>query len=332
MNAMLGPDVQLLDGSMGHELKERGLTESFTTAMFANVTHPDLVASVHEEYVAAGCTILTTNTFVLTPNELAKVGRAAELPSLLHAACACASRAAATGSGRTPILVAGCLPPLQHCYLPELVGTEAAMRAAYEEIVQELAPRVDLFLAETLCSSVEARAALQAAAPTNKPCWCSFTLHDDTSGPPTLRGGESIPQALAALDGARPPATLLFNCCAPQVVASALDAIPSAAPPGVTRFGGYANGFAQTTSEWLCESGAAAQGCSGEAHRFACPTCAAEYDDAGSITPEAYATHAQRWCERGASVVGGCCGIGPAHMRKVGERLGLRRSAEREGD
>ena len=93
-------------------------------------------------------------------------------------------------------------------------------------------------------------------------------------------------------------------------------------PPGVARLGGYANGFQTTTSKWLFESGAAAQGRSGARHKFsACPTCADEYDAAGGITPDAYVAHAETWRERGASIVGGCCGVGPAHMRAVAERL-----------
>ena len=310
----------LLDGSMGHELKARGLTDSFASAMLANRTHADLVTSVHAEYLAAGCDVLTTNSFTLTPSAMSAAGRAAELPELLRAACACASRAIAAGSGRRPARVAGCLPPLEHCYLPELVGDEAQMRGLYGELVREMAPRVDLFLAETLCSSVEARAALAAAAAAGKPCWLSLTLHDDFAGPPTLRGGESLADALAALHGVAPPEALLVNCCAPTVVTSALSAMRP--PPGVARLGGYANGFQTTTSKWLFESGAAAQGCSGARHKFsACPTCADEYDVAGSITPDAYAAHAETWRERGASIVGGCCGVGPAHMRAVAERL-----------
>jgi S-methylmethionine-dependent homocysteine/selenocysteine methylase len=138
----------LLDGSMGHELKARGATESFTTAMLSNVTHADLITSIHAEYISAGCDVLTTNSFTLTPSIMAGEGRAAALPSLLHAACDCASRAAASASGGRNVLVAGCLPTMRHCYLPELVGSDEELRAHYEFIAKEIAPRVDFFLAE----------------------------------------------------------------------------------------------------------------------------------------------------------------------------------------
>jgi S-methylmethionine-dependent homocysteine/selenocysteine methylase len=216
----------LLDGSTGHELKERlGVLQteddSFATAMFANIRHPELVANVHTEYVKAGCDVLTTNTFTATPMALASAAPRTDedqLPALLHAACRCAASAAATATSGRQVLIAGCLPPLNHCYLPELVPTLEEMVGSYRQIVAELAPRVDLFLAETLCCSAEASAALQAALPSGKPCWLSLTLHDYVEldgSPPPLRGGESIPQLLASLSASKlAPKALLYNWCA----------------------------------------------------------------------------------------------------------------------
>ena len=320
------PMALLLDGSMGHELKQRGVVRSFQDAMLANRDLADVVTAVHADYVAAGCDVLTTNTFTLTPEALADVGREAELPSLLHAACECARQAAA-GSSKT-VLLAGSLPPLRHCYLRELCNSEADMVPLYTRIVQELAPRVDLFLAETLCCSAEARAALSAAAPSGKPCWLSLTLHDDVaasaSQPPALRGGESVRELLSALTSRASgapivPKALLYNCCAPQVVTRALATQPTL-PSAVERTGGYANGFESTTSEWLYREGAEMMGCTKEPHHFdSCPICAEDFAE-GTLTPAAYCEHAQRWAANGASVIGGCCGIGPAHLRAVHTR------------
>ena len=322
--------VTILDGSTGHELKERlgvlnTAEDSFAAAMMANVKHPELVTAVHADYVASGCDVLTTNTFTLTPSALEDAGRAGELPTLLHAACTCAADAAAGADGRN-VLIAGCLPPLSHCYLQELVQPRAQMLPAYTTLVRELAPRVDFFLAETLCASEEVHAALQAAKPTGKPCWLSLTLHDDASASaasaPTLRGGERVTDVIASLTTAKLlPSALLYNCCAPQVVAAALRAVPGP-PAGIERLGGYANGFRSTTSEWLASEGARQMGCDGTRHTFSsCPTCAGDYDALGVISPEAYASHACDWCDLGARIVGGCCGVSAKHMRVVAETL-----------
>lgn len=46
-----------------------------------------------------------------------------------------------------------------------------------------------------------------------------------------------------------------------------------------------------------------------------------DYDDAGIITPGAYLRHAQDWVRSGASIVGGCCGVGPAHISLLAQHL-----------
>ena len=86
------PTPLLLDGGMGHELKARcagravraatasttdggaWLDDTFLGPLLANAHAPDLVEAVHREYVAAGSSVLTTNTFVCTRHHLRKVG------------------------------------------------------------------------------------------------------------------------------------------------------------------------------------------------------------------------------------------------------------------
>uniref|UniRef100_A0A7S4B2K5 Hcy-binding domain-containing protein n=1 Tax=Chrysotila carterae TaxID=13221 RepID=A0A7S4B2K5_CHRCT len=274
------------------------------SAMFANVDHPELVTSVHAEYVDAGVDVVTTNTFTLTPYALAPFAREGELATLLHAAARCASDAVASTS--RSVLIAGCLPPLGECYKAECVGDANEMVLTYSAICAELAPRVDLFLAETLTSSTEVIAARKAAGPSGKPFWASLTLKDECNA--ALRGGETVYAALAALK-MKPPAAILFNCCAPQAVLAGVRAARAATRSFEsfegTLLGGYANGFQVTTSEWL--SGKETAGC----------TAAHEYDNHGIISPAAYREHALSWVKAGAGLVGGCCGVGPAHLREL---------------
>jgi S-methylmethionine-dependent homocysteine/selenocysteine methylase len=177
------------------------------------------------------------------------------------------------------------------------------MTETYRRLVAELAPRVDLFLAETLSCASEARAALQAAGSAGKPCWLSLSLCDAHDA--TLRGGEAARDVLASLP--TPPAALLFNCCAPQAVTAALRSLGAQGPE--LRTGGYANSFRQTTSSWLA----------GGEQQLASITCGAEHDAEGNITPEAYRAHAAQWVEAGATVLGGCCGVGPEHIRRLAD-------------
>ena len=65
----------------------------------------------------------------------------------------------------------------------------------------------------------------------------------------------------------------------------------------------------QTTSSWLA----------GGEQQLASITCDAEHDAEGNITPEAYRAHAAQWVEAGATVLGGCCGVGPEHIRRLAD-------------
>jgi S-methylmethionine-dependent homocysteine/selenocysteine methylase len=139
----------------------------------------------------------------------------------------------------------------------------------------------------------------------------SFSLEDSPAA--RLRSGEPIAAAVAPLLKHPHLAALLLNCCAPAAVSAALPALRAASPPAL-RLGVYANGFKTTTSEWL--SG-------GRGPRLEAD--AADYDAAtGIISPAAYARHAAAWRTAGASVVGGCCGVGPEHIAAVAAALGGR--------
>ena len=68
-----GHELALFDGGMGTLLQERGLDDGGCGELW-NVERPDQVAAIHEEYAAAGATILTTNTFGGTRPRLAMNG------------------------------------------------------------------------------------------------------------------------------------------------------------------------------------------------------------------------------------------------------------------
>lgn len=47
------------------------------------------------------------------------------------------------------------------------------------------------------------------------------------------------------------------------------------------------------------------------------PLMTGEHDADGLITPEAYLAHAAAWQAGGADIIGGCCGVGPQHIKLV---------------
>lgn len=277
---------------MGRELRMRGV-EIPATIWSANalLVAPEEVVSVHLDNIAAGADIITTNTYGVIRNDLAREGVEDQFRQLNEQACQLAL-AAREQSGRQ-VAIAGSLPPLRGSYRPDLVGALDEIGPLYEEQAEILAPLVDLLLCETMSSSTEALAAATAACKTGKPVWVSWTLHDRNMG--LLRSGESVNAALRAIHHL-PVSGYLFNCCPPESISAAMLQLKSS---GAEYIGGYANTFVPIAADWTLDGDAETDGLIGVR------------DD---LNPEQYARHAADWLAKGATVIGGCCGTSAEHI------------------
>ncbi|PRX32661.1 Homocysteine/selenocysteine methylase (S-methylmethionine-dependent) [Meinhardsimonia xiamenensis] len=289
-------DVTLLDGGLGQEIVRRSgerPTPLWSTQVM--LEKPEVVREVHEAYFAAGAEIATANTYAVLRDRLARAGLEHRFEELHETACRLALEARdAHGRGR----VAGSLGPIGASYRPDLAPPADEAAEVYAEICAIQAPFVDLWIAETMCSVDQARGALMGALGLGKPVWLSLSV-DDRDGA-RLRSGEPLADVLPLLEELTPQAVLV-NCSPPEVMAAALEIIAEAGLP----FGAYANGFTHISADFLKPS----------------PTVEA-LSAREDLTPEAYAEHALGWLEQGASIVGGCCEVGPEHIAHLARRLG----------
>lgn len=292
--------ITLLDGGMGRELERSGAPfRQPEWSALALMEAPETVKAVHEGYIRAGAKVITTNSYALVPFHIGEARFRAEGARLADLAGRVA-REAADAAG--DVRVAGSLPPVFGSYQPELFQADLA-QDYLAVLVGGLAPHVDLWLAETQSSLQEASAAAGAVAATGKPLWLSFTLRDDVEPEampyPQLRSGEAVADAarLAVDLGAE---AMLFNCSRPEVMGAALQAARAVAPG--LRLGVYANAFDDSQDE----DGAANETVS---------TIRADLD------PPHYCGWAEGWVKQGASVIGGCCGIGTEHIHHLSHHL-----------
>ena len=289
----------LLDGGMGRELRYRGV-DVLTSIWSANglIAAPDIVRQIYQDYISAGADIITTNTYGIIRSNLAKEGLEDRFEELNVVACTLAGQARQQSG--TSVLIAGSLPPLAGSYRPDLVGRVGDIEPLYREQADLLAPYVDFFLCETMSSAAEGRAAAAAACQTGRPVWVAWTLHEDRSG--KLRSGQTIREAAEVLSDL-PVSGFLANCCAPESITRAL---PQLLDTGAAYFGGYANTFAPIPENWQLDGDKQTDGF---------------LDLRSDLDPASYAEHAIRWLQAGATVVGGCCGTGPAHIAKIKELI-----------
>ena len=280
---------------MGQELYRRGIRgEQALWSTNALISSPDIVRDIHAEYIEAGATVITTNTYCCSPTRLGYGNIADRFEELTLKACELAQEARDT-AGQDNVKVAGCLPPLYASYRPDMERDMDKMLAEFSQMVDVMSDHVDLFLCETMTTADEAFAVAKAAAISRKPVWVAWTLKDDGKG--ILRSDESVADALARLEGINVDA-YLFNCCSPESMAPALkQLIPLTDRP----VGAYANGFTPIPEEW----GVGDIEALGQRH----------------FSPEEYGEFVQDWIAQGASIVGGCCEIGPAHIRHIAKTL-----------
>ena len=288
------PDITLLDGVMGQELVARSGDEP--TPLWATrvmLDHPGLVRDIHADYFAAGATIATTNTYAIHHDRLARVGLDAMFHALHLRALAEAHEARAAHPNTR---IAGSLGPLNASYRPDLTEPVAEAAPKYAEIARLLAPHVDLILIETAASIEAAEGAVIGAQAAGKPVWLSVSVddHDGTR----LRSGEPVSDLARLLD--HPIAALLANFSVPEAISAALEALNPLGLP----FGAYANGFTHISGNFLKDA----------------PTVK-ELTHRHDLTPEKYADFAMAWVAQGATIVGGCCEVGPAHIRHLHARL-----------
>lgn len=285
----------LLDGGMGRELSFRGIDISKPSwSAGALTSHPDIVAQAHLDYIEAGADIITTNTYGVIRRDLTKEGKVHLFAELNLEACRLAEKARKVS--RRDIKIAGSLPPLHGSFRPDLVEPLSEILPLYEEQAELLAPHVDLFICETMSSIQESLAAARAACRFSKPVWVSWTLHETFPG--SLRSREPITGAVKAIRSL-PVSGVLANCCSPESITRSL---PDLADSGYDFVGGYANTFTSIPENWTLDGDKSTDGL---------------LDLRKDLSPDAYGSHALTWLENGATVIGGCCGTGPEHIKEL---------------
>ena len=289
-------NIVLLDGGMGQELVRRSpdtLTQLWGGAVLRD--HPEIVGGLHQDFLRAGATAITTNSYSLTRPRLARDGQEDLLAALQVSACEVAMEAIDAMGADVTLL--GCLPPLNGSYHPASAPSVEDAAEQFGEIAVMQAPFVDALIIETMSSINEALGALAGAKRAGKPIWLGLST-DDADGT-KMRSGEALAEALAAVADAPNLAAILINCTRPEAVDQGMDILATCGLP----FGAYANGFTGIAASYL--PGATVD----------------ELSTRKDLSPALYADFVMGWVAKGATIVGGCCEVGPAHIAAVAQRL-----------
>ncbi|MDG1532297.1 MAG: homocysteine S-methyltransferase family protein [Paracoccaceae bacterium] len=286
--------ITLLDGGMGQELIARAGKATGLWSVQALLDAPEIIRAVHDDYFAAGAEVATTNSYSVLPDRLIAHGIGDRLEELARLACQIAVDARdANGSG----IVLGSLGPQGFSYQPDLSPPADEAAEAYANLARIHAEYVDAHVCETMSSVDQARGGLMGAGVTGKPVWLALSVNDEDGT--KLRSGEDLTDVLPLLEQYQ-PAGVLLNCSIPEAITQGLSVLAKQSIP----FGGYANGFTKIVSDFS-KIGATVD------------MLTARQD----LGPDAYADFAAKWIAEGATLIGGCCEVGPAHIAELHKRF-----------
>ncbi|MGH9559766.1 MAG: bifunctional homocysteine S-methyltransferase/methylenetetrahydrofolate reductase, partial [Bryobacteraceae bacterium] len=273
--------VLVADGAMGTALYAKGV---FINRCYdeLNLSLPALVRDVHQEYVKAGAEILETNTFGANRKRLAAFGFSEKVRLINQAGVRIAREAA-----RDQAFVAGAVGPLG-IRLEPLGSTSAAeARDIFREQIAALAEAgIDALVLETFRDVNEIREAILAAreaAGSEIFLIAQLSIEDDG----TLRDGTSTVDFTRRLDELAVDAIGLNCSSGPKVM---LETIEKMRPYTAKILSAMPNAGLPATFEgrniYLC-------------------------------SPEYMAQYARRFLLAGVTIVGGCCGTTPEHIKQI---------------
>src|SRR5580700_8838823 len=273
--------AMVADGAMGTMLYSRGV---FINRCFdeLNISTPDMVRQIHQEYVKAGAEILETNTFGANRMRLSAFGLGEKLRAINQAGVKLAREAA-----RDTAFVAGAVGPLGANIEPLGPTSFAEARSIFREQVETLVEaEVDLLILETFYNLDELREAIFAAREVAGPEMVivgQVTIDDYGN----LRSGADTETFTKRLDE-WPVDVIGANCSAgPKVMLETVERMMqySKKPMSAMPNAGHPQRV-EGRNIYLC-------------------------------SPEYMSQYARRFLWAGVKIIGGCCGTTPEHIKLV---------------
>ena len=283
----------IIDGGMGTELEKSGVPmDGKVWSARAMLSHPEMVRGVHERYIQAGAEAIITNTFSSARHMLEPGGLGREVRNINLKAVELACEARNTAA-KSPVALVGSICEWAHDEHPTWNSPEVVGRAAAEQAEILAEAGVDI-LAVEMCERVElSDAVIEAVMSIGLPVWLGVSArrhrdqdHLSAFGYPE-RDFEELVRAISK-----------FSVDLINVMHTPVSDVPGA--------------IEVVRNYWKGPVGVYPE--SGE---FMMPN----WDFVDVIEPSVLAENAVTWAEDGIRLIGGCCGLGPAHIRACRDAL-----------
>ena len=284
LSLALAGKTLIFDGAMGMELYKKNFFIN-TSYESLSLTNGKVVKSIHEAYKEAGAEVLTTNSYCANKNKLNKFLMGDKVLEINEAAARLAREVAGE-----ELLVAGSVGPVDAFPEGGSGNTEKAGELLKEQITGLLKGGADFILFESLRKMEDLEAALFAMEffPETE-FITSFALDPNDLA---SRWSSTLPLWEKAVSSTRKPAALGLNCgLGPAGMLSALEALlPHTTLPVIAQPNSGVPKMVDNRMIYMC-------------------------------SPEYFSTYAVRMFNLGVRGLGGCCGMGPEHIKDMARSI-----------
>ncbi|MEJ5350074.1 MAG: homocysteine S-methyltransferase family protein [Melioribacteraceae bacterium] len=272
----------ILDGAMGSLLIEKGIkNHPVLWTSLSNIENPEIVKSIHLEYINNGANIITTNTFRTNPSSVKKSNENINLYDFVKSAV----RLAKDARDYKKIIIAGSNAPAEDCYQIERTISISELESNHKKHIEILWNNsVDIIWNETQSHMDEIEIICKYCSENKIPFVISLFFDENLK----ILSGENLIDVVNYINSFN-PAAIGFNCIKPEIFFNFIEkySLPE-------RWGFYFNcGEGNYTDESL--------------------TC--------GISPEHYSEITKQLLKLNPIFIGSCCGSNPEHTKAIKELL-----------
>ena len=303
IDALIAAAPVLLDGGLATELEAQGhdISGVLWSAMLLH-TKPQAIIDAHRAYLDAGAEIIISASYQASRAGFHQLGIAADAADALIASSVSLARQACdeylkeNPGARRRRFVAASVGPYGAVlgdgseYTGDYGVSKAVLRDFHAQRMQILDQSgADVLACETIPSLAEAEVLADLLVDARTPAWISFACRDETA----IADGTLVEDVAALFQDHPGVIAVGINCTSPQYVAQLIERFVAAAPnKSILAYPNSGERYEASDNSW-----------------------------SGVVTETDFAAASQVWLDAGATLVGGCCRVGPAHIAAMAESM-----------
>ncbi len=288
----------ILDGGLSNVLEEFGcdLNHRLWSAKLL-LDQPELIIRAHLAYLKAGANCISSAGYQASIEGFIKTGlsyREAEKMILRSVELAEEARDIylKDKDSHEKVFIAASMGPYGAIladgseYHGDYTVSEKSLKDFHDKRIKLLAmTKADFFCFETIPSLLEVKILSELLAPLTRPSWISFSCKDEFH----LNDGNKISEAAELLAEHPSVFAVGVNCTSPKYISAIIDVLKQSVPEKkIIVYPNSGEVYHVQSKSWI-----------------------------GVSDPFSFEKMAREWHEKGADILGGCCRIGPEHIKRI---------------